>query len=58
MKKLYRTQILGIGLILMAISISFLVENSLFETILGVLTAVGVGLMFKWIPFRKQNLAE
>jgi len=58
MKKLNKVQLIGIGLVVLGISIPFLVENSLIEIILGVLTAVGVGFIFKWIPFKKQNLTE
>jgi hypothetical protein len=58
MKKLNKAQTAGIGLFVLGVSASFLVENNLIGTILGVLSAFGIGLIFKWIPFTKRNLRE
>ena len=55
MKKLNKLQIIGIGIILFGIIIPFLVENNIVETIAGVIAAIGIGFIFKWIPFRKQK---
>ena len=49
-----KTQIIGIGIIVFGIAIYFLTENSIPQTISGVLCAIGLGFVFKWIPFRKQ----
>jgi multisubunit Na+/H+ antiporter MnhG subunit len=58
MKKLNKAQIIGIGLFVLAVSASFLTENNFIGPILGILSACGIGLVFKWIPFRKRNLTE
>ena len=55
MKKLNKLQIIGIGILLFGIIIPFLVENNVVEIIAGVIAAIGLGLIFKWIPFRKQK---
>jgi len=55
MKRLNKLQIIGIGILLFGITIPFLVENNVVETIAGVIAAIGIGFIFKWIPFRKQK---
>jgi len=47
------TQIIGIVIVVIGITTSFLVDNVIIGVALGVLSAVGIGLIFKWIPFRK-----
>lgn len=56
MSKLNSTQLIGIAMVLLGIGTQFLVESHLIQTLLGVLCAIGVGFIFKWIPFRKENL--
>ena len=58
MKKLNRTQVIGIGIVIIGITTSFLVDNDLLDTTSGVLTAIGIGFIFKWIPFKKRNLSQ
>lgn len=58
MKKLNKAQIIGIVLFTLGVSASFLVHNNFIGVILGILSACGIGLVFKWIPFRKQNITE
>jgi multisubunit Na+/H+ antiporter MnhG subunit len=53
MNKLNGTQIIGIGIVIFGFIIYFLFENSIINTISGVLCAIGIGLVFKVIPFRK-----
>ncbi|WP_286852500.1 hypothetical protein [Xanthomarina sp.] len=53
-----KTQIIGIGIIAFEIATYFLTENSMLQTISGVLCAIGLGFVFKWIPFNKQNSTE
>lgn len=51
-----KNQIIGIGLILIGIASYFLLENDFIHVIGGVLCGIGVGLILKWIPFKKRNL--
>ena len=57
MKKLNQNQILGIGIILIGITASLLNESEslLIGVPSGVAAAVGVGLILKWIPFKKST---
>lgn len=55
MKKLSKLQIIGIGILLVGITIPFLVENNVIETVAGVIAAIGLSFIFEWIPFRKQK---
>jgi hypothetical protein len=54
MKKLNKAQIIGIVLFTVGVSASFLVQNTFIGVILGILSACGIGLIFKWIPFKKH----
>jgi multisubunit Na+/H+ antiporter MnhG subunit len=58
MKKLNRSQTIGIGIIVIGLTIYFLSENNFISTLSGVLCAIGLGFVFKWIPFTKKNLTE
>jgi hypothetical protein len=55
MKNINKTQIIGIGIVIVALTTSILTESTLISTTSGVLTAIGVGFIFKWIPFKKQK---
>ena len=56
MKKLNKLQIIGFGVLLIGITTPLLVEISVIKTIAGVTSAIGIGLILKWIPFRKQKV--
>lgn len=58
MKKLNRAQIIGITIVLIGFAIYYFTVNTIVNTISGVLCAIGLGLVFKWIPFGKQNLTK
>lgn len=53
-----RTQIIGIGLVIIGITVSLLTENNILDTLMGVLSAFGFALVLKWIPFKKRNSAN
>ena len=55
MKRLNQNQIIGIGILLIGISASYFFNSTLMGVISGALAAVGVGLIFKWIPFHRKN---
>ena len=57
MKKLNQNQIIGIGIILLVIIASLLIESEslLIGVPSGLAAAVGVGLILKWIPFKKST---
>ena len=57
MKKLNQNQIIGIGIILVVITASLLIESEslLIGVPSGLAAAVGVGLTLKWIPFKKST---
>jgi len=55
MRKLNKPQIIGIGILAIAIATYFLTENSITQTSSGVLSAIGVGLILKWNPFKKSH---
>jgi len=57
MGELNRTQIIGIGIVIIGITTYFLVENSIIHTISSASCAIGFGFIFKWIPFKKRNLS-
>ena len=50
-----KSQIKGIVIIIFGVIAYILLDNSLMQTISGFLCAVGLGFIFKWIPFKKQN---
>jgi hypothetical protein len=58
MKKLNTGQIIGITIILIGFTIHYLTENIIINIISGVLFAIGLGLVFKWIHFGKKDLTE
>jgi len=53
-----KSQTIGIGIIIVGIIAYLLFENSIIQTTSGVLCAIGLGFVFKWIPLKKQNSAE
>lgn len=53
-----KLQIIGIGIGIVGISASLLLDISIIQPISGVLCAIGLALVFKWIPFKKQNSNE
>ncbi|MDN3494289.1 hypothetical protein [Winogradskyella bathintestinalis] len=53
-----KSQIKGIAVLIFAIIAYLLLDNNFMQTISGILCAVGLGFIFKWIPFKKQNLSE
>jgi hypothetical protein len=55
MKNITKLQIAGMFLLLIGILINFLANNTSIETLAGMLSAVGIALIFKWIPFNKIN---
>ena len=57
MKKLNQNQLIGIGIILVVITASLLIESEslLIGVPSGLAAAVGVGLILKWIPFKKST---
>ncbi len=55
MKKLNKYQIIGLGVLLIGITTPFLFKISAIKTISGVISAIGIGLILKWIPFKKRK---
>ena len=57
MKKLNQNQIIGIGIMVLVITASLLIESEslLIGVPSGLAAAVGVGLILKWIPFKKST---
>lgn len=53
-----KSQTIGIGIIIVGIIAYLLDGNSIIQTASGVLCAIGLGFIFKWIPFKKQNSTE
>ena len=53
-----KSQIIGIAILVLGIISYILLDNNLMQTISGVLCAVGLGYIFKWIPFKKQNSTD
>jgi hypothetical protein len=53
-----KAQIIGIGIIAIAMIVNLLTDNYLIHTITGVLCAIGLGFLFKWLSFRKETLKE
>ncbi len=58
MEKINKTQIIGIAIVTIGIASYFLVENNITQTTSGILCAIGLGLILKWIPFKKKNLTD
>lgn len=58
MEKINKTQIIGIAIVTIGIASYFLVENNIIQTTSGILCAIGLGLILKWIPFKKKNLTD
>ena len=57
MKNLNLNQILGIGILLVGVTASLFNESEslLIGVPSGLAAAVGVALIFKWIPFKKST---
>jgi hypothetical protein len=53
-----KSQIIGIGIIIVGIIAYLLVDNSIMQTTSGVLCSIGLGFIFKWISFKKQKSNE
>jgi hypothetical protein len=53
-----KSQIKGIAIVIFSVLAYLLLDNNLMQTISGVLCAIGLGYILKWIPFKKQNLTE
>jgi len=49
-----KTQVVGIGIGIIGFATYLLTENNVIHTISGVLCAISLGFVFKWIPFKKQ----
>ncbi|WP_299126284.1 hypothetical protein [uncultured Winogradskyella sp.] len=49
-----KSQTIGIGIIIVGIIAYLLFENSIIQTTSGALCAIGLGLILKWIPFKKK----
>jgi len=45
-----KSQKIGIGILIVGIIAYLLVDNSIIQTTSGVLCAIGLGLICKWIP--------
>ena len=50
-----QSQIKGVAIIAFSLIGYSLLDNTIMHTISGVLCAVGLGLILKWIPFSKKN---
>lgn len=57
MANLNKNQIIGIAVVLLGVTASLLneSENLLIGVPSGLAAAVGVGLILKWVPFRKHS---
>jgi multisubunit Na+/H+ antiporter MnhG subunit len=53
-----KSQIIGIGIIIIGIIAYLSVDHNIISTLSGVLCAIGLGFIFKWISFKKQNSTE
>ena len=53
-----KSRIIGIAIIFFGTISYLLLDNNVMQTISGVLCAVGLGYIFKWIPFKNQNSNE
>lgn len=51
-------QIKGIVILLLSVLAYLLLEDNITKIIAGILCAIGLGYILKWIPFKKQNLSE
>lgn len=56
MKQLNRNQILGIAFLVIGITAGHLFDSSFIGVPAGVLAAVGVSLILKWMPFKKPQV--
>lgn len=52
------SQIKGIAIIIFGIAAYLLLDNNLMQATSIFLCAVGLGHIFKWIPFKKHNSTE
>ena len=50
-----RTQLIGIGIMLIGIATSFFSNDNILTTLSGVLCAIGLGFILKFIPFKKTK---
>lgn len=53
-----KLQIIGIGIIIVGIIAYLLVDHNIISTLSGALCAIGLGYIFKWIPFKKPGSTE
>ncbi len=50
-----KNQLIGIGIMLIGIIISFFTDNNILTMLSGFLCAIGLGFILKFIPLKKQN---
>jgi hypothetical protein len=53
-----KAQIIGIGIGIVGIMAYFFTENGVIHTISGVLCAISLGFIFKWLPFKSNKISE
>jgi hypothetical protein len=49
------SQIKGIVIMILAMIVYSLLDINLLKIISGILCAIGLGFIFKWIPFNRQD---
>lgn len=49
-----KNQLRGIGILFIGIATSFLTNHSILTMLSGLLCAIGLGLILKFIPFNKK----
>ena len=52
MKKTNQNQIIGFLFVFLGVILAFLVDNSIIKTSAGIITAIGIALMFKILPIK------
>lgn len=50
-----KNQLIGIGVLFVGIATSFLANHSILTMLSGFLCAIGLGLILKFIPFKKTK---
>ena len=56
MIKLNNTQVKGLAILISSAVASFLIENTLVQILTGILCAVGLSYILKFIPFKLKDL--
>lgn len=49
-------QLKGISIIVLSIIGYFLLDNNLMQTVAGILCALGVAYVLKWLPLKRKTL--